>query len=151
MPECEPTCAHFVSHTHNQSDCSFQHIPATDAGRTAPEQERQEDHEKGVGAEIGREGKVGIERRGAHFLLHPSQVRSLISDQWDELLARPIPPEGQSVRVYANAGLADIAQMARRTSCSCGFAYNGSGSSGQHRAALCFCPWCFIQTGRRSD
>jgi hypothetical protein len=47
-----------------------------------------------VGTEVRREREVRIERRGADFLLHPGKVRSLISNQWDELLSRPIPPEG---------------------------------------------------------
>jgi hypothetical protein len=70
------------------------HIPSTHARRPAPEQEGQEDHEERVGTEVRREREVGIERRGADFLLHPGKVWSLISNQWDELLSRPIPPEG---------------------------------------------------------
>lgn len=60
----------------------------------APEQERQEDHEEGVGAEVGREGKVRVEGRRADLLLHPGQVRGLIADQRQEFLSGPVAPEG---------------------------------------------------------
>lgn len=71
MPKCEPICP-YLSATSFQSQFRSQHIPAPHAGRTAPEQERQEDHEERVGAEVGREGEVGVKRWRAHFLLHPS-------------------------------------------------------------------------------
>lgn len=46
----------------------------------APEKKGQEDHEERVGAEIGCEGKVRVQGRGADFLLHPRQIRCLISN-----------------------------------------------------------------------
>ena len=109
------------------------HIPAPHAGRAAPEQEGQEDHEKGVGAEVGREREVGIESRRADFLLHPGEIGRFISNQWDEVLSRPVAPQGQSVRVCADVGLAGEAGDGSA-------AYSDSNSSDQHRAGLCSCP-----------
>lgn len=134
-PRCEPiytkSSQPSVSRFHSRD------IPTAHAGRAAPEQERQEDHEEGMGAEVGGECEVGIEGRGADFLLHPGEVGCFISNQWDELLSRPVAPERQSGRVWGT--------NARRLAGVCAengrAAYNGSNSSGQHRAGLlCSCP-----------
>lgn len=61
---------------------------------TAPEEEGQKDHEKRVGAEVGRKGKVRIQRRSTDFLLHPGKVWRFISDQREQFLSRPVAPEG---------------------------------------------------------
>lgn len=71
-----------------------ENVPTTHTGRTTPEEEGQKDHEEGMGAEVGRECEIRVEGWRADFLLHPSQIWRLISDQWDELLSRPVPPEG---------------------------------------------------------
>lgn len=61
---------------------------------TTPEQEGQEDHEKGVRAKVSRKGKVRVQRRSADFLLDPGKVWRFISDQREEFLSRPVAPEG---------------------------------------------------------
>lgn len=63
-----------------------------------------------MGAEVGRECEIRVESGRADFLLYPSQIWRLIPDQWDELLSRPIPPEGQSVRIY----VADVRGLGHR-------------------------------------
>lgn len=60
----------------------------------APEEEGQKDHKKGVGAEVGRERKVRIQRRRADFLLNPGEIGRFITDQGEDLLPRPVAPEG---------------------------------------------------------
>lgn len=60
----------------------------------APEEEGQEDHEKGMSAEVRRERKVRIQRRRANFFLHPGKIGRFISDQRKDLLPRPVAPEG---------------------------------------------------------
>lgn len=59
-----------------------------------PEEEGQEDHEKCVRAEVGGKRKVGVQRWRPNFLLHPSKVWCLESDQREELLSKPVTPEG---------------------------------------------------------
>lgn len=71
-----------VSHHRLTLALILSNIRSTQAGMAAPEQERQEDHEKSVSAEVGRECKVRVKRRGADYPLHPGKVWRLISDQW---------------------------------------------------------------------
>lgn len=143
MLRCVPVCRQSLSATDFYLRFQFgkENIPATHTGRTTPEEEGQEDHEEGMCTKIGCECEIRVESRRAHFLLHPGQIWRLISDQWDELLSRPIPPEGQSVRIYvANAQrLAYIARNHWRIKKKL-IAYSDSDSSAQHRAGPFCCP-----------
>lgn len=69
---------------------------SADAGVAAPELDGQEDHEEGVGAQVGRVGKVRVERGRAHRVLHEREPRRLPAHHGDEPVAQRIPPAGES-------------------------------------------------------
>lgn len=44
-------------------------VPVSKISKTTPKQDGQHDHEKGVRPQVGRDGEVAIQRRGAHLVL----------------------------------------------------------------------------------
>lgn len=71
------------------------HLPLSKGRISAPEEHRQENHEEGMGAEVGRDGEVAVQGWGAQLVLHPGQVGRLPADQGQRSLALVIPPPGQ--------------------------------------------------------
>jgi len=74
-------------------------IRAANAGVAAPELDGQEDHEEGVGAEIGCVGKVGVEGRRADGMLQAGEPWGLAAHQGNEAVAQGIAPAGESAGV----------------------------------------------------
>ena len=68
------------------------HHSSTQAGVSAPEEDREDDHEEGMGTEIGGDGEVGIEGGRTGGLLHGREVGCLPSDQGDDLLTGRVAP-----------------------------------------------------------
>jgi len=51
---------------------------------TAPEEQRQDGHEKSVCAQVGGKGKVGVEEGGAQTGLQGREEGCFCSDEWEE-------------------------------------------------------------------
>lgn len=66
---------------------------------STPEQDRQEYCKERMRPEIGREGEIGIKRRGTDALLEPRQIRRLVADQREDFLSCPVSPCWESVLV----------------------------------------------------
>jgi hypothetical protein len=64
-----------------------------------PELNRQEDHEEGMGAQIGRVRKVGVERWRPDLLLHQREPWCFPAHDGYQAIAQTIPPFGQSAGV----------------------------------------------------
>jgi hypothetical protein len=79
-------------------------LRSANIGVSAPELNGQEDHEEGVGAQIGRVGEVGVEGWGAYLVLQQSQPWCLPADYGDEAVAQRIAPCGQSTGVCSWQG-----------------------------------------------
>lgn len=76
------------------------HSPASQRRISGPEQNGQEDGEKSMGAEVGGESEIRVQRRRAHLLLQPGQVRGFISYKGEDLLSRPVTPFWQPMLVW---------------------------------------------------
>lgn len=68
------------------------HHSSTQAGVSAPEEDRKDDHKEGMGTKVGGDREVGIEGGRTSGLLHGRKVGCLPSDQGDYLLTGRISP-----------------------------------------------------------
>jgi hypothetical protein len=59
----------------------------SEIGEPAPEADGQEGHEKGMGAEVGRQGEVRVQERRATDFLQAREIGSLPADEGDEPLS----------------------------------------------------------------
>lgn len=69
-------------------------------GVAAPEEDGQHDHEEGVGTQIGRESKIGVQSGGAQGILHVGQVGGLPTHDGDQKAAQAVAPDGQLALVW---------------------------------------------------
>lgn len=90
-------------------------VPLSKGRITAPEEHGQADHEEGMGAEVRSNGKVAVEGRRAHLILHPGEVRRLPADQRQGILADGIPPRGEGPLVWQISATASSLPLSRRT------------------------------------
>lgn len=74
-------------------------IRPADARVATPELDGQEDHEEGVGAEVGGVGKVRVEGWRAQAVLQQREPRRLPAHNGDEAVAQRIAPGGQAAGV----------------------------------------------------
>ncbi len=74
--------------------------PSAKAYEAEPEEHGQADHEEGVGAEVGRDGEVAVERRRARLALEVGEVGRLPSYQRQQPLSQVVPPLGQRSLVW---------------------------------------------------
>lgn len=83
-----------------QLDSSSPNVPLGKGWIATPEQHGQEDHEEGVRAQIGRDGEVAVERRGAQLALERSEIRRLPANERKRLLSQVISPFWQRPFIY---------------------------------------------------
>lgn len=68
------------------------HHSSTQAGVSTPEEDREDNHEECMGAEVGGNGEIGIEGGRTSGLLHGREIGRLPSDQGDDLLTGRVAP-----------------------------------------------------------
>jgi hypothetical protein len=83
-------------------------IRSANAGVSAPELDGEEDHEEGVGAEVGSVGKVRVEGGGAHLVLHQGEPWCFPAHNGYEAVAQGIAPFGQALGVVVMALVAGV-------------------------------------------
>lgn len=79
-------------------------VRSADARVSTPELNGEEDHEEGVGAQVGRVGEVGIEGGRAHLVLHEGKPGRLPAHDGDEAVSQRIAPGRQSASVCSAHG-----------------------------------------------
>jgi hypothetical protein len=94
-------------------------IRSTDASVAAPELDGQEDHEEGMGAEVGGIGKVRVECGRAHLVLHQGKPWCFPAHNGYEAVPQGIAPPGQSLGVVVVALVAGV-QFGLRGRCGVG-------------------------------
>lgn len=88
-------------------------LPLAEIAEAAPEHDGQANHEEGVRAEVGRNGKVTVESRRAHLALEGGQVGRLPPDEGQERLSQVISPFRERAPVWvADVSAIDSSQGA---------------------------------------
>lgn len=75
-------------------------LPLAETWISAPEENRQPNHEEGMRAEIGSDCEVAVKSRCAERGLQPGEVGCLPSDQGQRKLSEAISPWRQRIFVY---------------------------------------------------
>lgn len=84
------------------------YVRSADVGIAAPVEDGQEDHIEGVGAEIGGDGEVRVERGRAQLLLHQGEVGGFPAHDGKQQVADGMAPWRQSSSICrrTSAGVA---------------------------------------------
>jgi len=96
-------------------------IPLSKVTKATPEENGQEDHKEGMCAEVGRDRKVAIQRRGAHRVLDKGEVGRLPPHEGEQALAEGVSPfrEGSFVCYFGGRLLVGVpgARLRLRLQC----------------------------------
>lgn len=64
-------------------------------GVATPEEDGEHDHEEGVGPQVSRKGKVGVQGGRAQGILHVGQIGRLPAHDRNQRAAQAVAPRGQ--------------------------------------------------------
>lgn len=100
-------------------------LPPAQRRMATPEQNGEEYHEEGMGAQVGCNREIGIKSWSPHLLLHPRQIGRLPPDDGQQSLAQLVPPWWESSLVcnsteHMSASINDSDETERPSSADSG-------------------------------